>query len=53
MAERVALPGAPEELARASQRRARVMELAAGACIGVGLLANFYLLILGVNALLP
>lgn len=53
MAERVALPGAPEELARASQRRARVMELTAGACIGVGLLANFYLLILGVNALLP
>jgi hypothetical protein len=29
------------------------MELTAGACIAIGLLANFYLLILGVSALLP
>lgn len=53
MAERVALPGDPETLAAASQRRARVMELTALAFITAGLLANLYLLILGVSLLAP
>ncbi|MFP4483461.1 MAG: hypothetical protein ACOCYG_00560 [Spirochaetota bacterium] len=51
MAERVALPGDPEFLSEASQRRARIMELSAGACILAALLANLYLLILVVSLL--
>ncbi len=52
MAERVALPGDPEFLSEASQRRARIMELSAGACILAALVANLYLLILVVSLLI-
>ena len=53
MAERVALPRDPESLSAASQRRARLTELLALLFITGGLLANLYLLILGVSMLLP